>query len=88
MRLEKIDLFFIAYMYICYVSGACLVDRTVVLNFSGAEESIPRNRYRQPVKPGGLARQPYSFSVPGQGICGGDICVDLQHNLSSVVEVA
>jgi len=32
--------------------------------FMDAQESIPRNRIRQPMKPGGPVRQPYSYSVP------------------------
>jgi hypothetical protein len=34
------------------------------VNFYGAQESIPRNRFRQPMKPGGPIRQPHSDSVP------------------------
>ncbi len=34
------------------------------LNFYGAQESIPRNQFRQPMYPGGPVRQPYSYSVP------------------------
>jgi hypothetical protein len=36
----------------------------VFLNFNGAQEPIPRNRFRQPMKPGGPVRQPYPYSVP------------------------
>jgi hypothetical protein len=32
-------------------------------NISGAQESIPRNRFRQPMQPGGPVRQHYSYSV-------------------------
>ncbi len=34
------------------------------LNFKGAQESIPRSRFRQPMQTGGPVRQPYSYSVP------------------------
>jgi hypothetical protein len=34
------------------------------LNFYGAQESIPRNQFRQPMQPGGPVRQSYSYSVP------------------------
>ncbi len=34
------------------------------LNFYEAQKSIPRNRFRQAVWPGGPVRQPYSHSVP------------------------
>jgi hypothetical protein len=36
-----------------------------IFNFLGAQESIPRNQFRQAVYPGGPVRQPYSYSVPG-----------------------
>ncbi len=36
----------------------------VFLNFYGAQESILRNRFRQPMNPGGPVRQTYSYSVP------------------------
>ncbi len=36
---------------------------TVFLNLKGAQESIPRNRFRLPMQPGGPVRQPYSYSV-------------------------
>jgi hypothetical protein len=36
----------------------------VFLNFYGAQESIPGNRFRQSMKPGGPAGQTYSYSVP------------------------
>jgi hypothetical protein len=47
-------------------SVACRVAYTVqyvFLNFQKAQDSIPGNRFRQPLK-GGPVRQPYSFSVP------------------------
>ncbi len=34
------------------------------LTFKEPKESIPRNHFRQPEKPGGPVRQPYSYSVP------------------------
>ncbi len=34
------------------------------LNIFRAQESIPRNHFRQPMQPGGPIRQPYSYSVP------------------------
>ncbi len=34
------------------------------LNFQGAQESIPKNQFRQAVKDGGPVRQLYSYSVP------------------------
>ncbi len=40
------------------------VPEAVFLNFSGAQESIPMNLFRQPMYPGGPVRQPYSYSVP------------------------
>ncbi len=36
----------------------------VFLNVYGAQESIPRNEFRQPMYPGGPVRQLYSSSVP------------------------
>jgi hypothetical protein len=36
----------------------------VFLNVYGAQESIPRNEFRQPMKPGGPVQKPYSYSVP------------------------
>jgi hypothetical protein len=37
----------------------------VFLIFYGAQESISRNRFRQPMKSGGPVRQSHSYSVPG-----------------------
>jgi hypothetical protein len=42
-----------------------LTSEPEFLNFSGAQESIPRNQFRQAEQPGGPVRQPYSYSVPG-----------------------
>jgi hypothetical protein len=41
-----------------------LDSRARILNFKGVKESIPRNQFRQAVKPGGPVRQPYISSVP------------------------
>jgi hypothetical protein len=53
------------YMY-RYVQFLYIVQCTEpeFLNFYGAQESIPRNQFRQSVKPGGPVRQPHSYSVP------------------------
>jgi hypothetical protein len=40
------------------------VTRARILNFLGARESIPRNKFRQSRKPGGPVRQPCSYSLP------------------------
>jgi hypothetical protein len=40
----------------------------VLLNFYGAQKLIPRNRFRQPMQPGGPVREPYSYLVPGPPI--------------------
>jgi hypothetical protein len=39
--------------------------RARILNVYGAQESIPRNQFRQTMYPGGPVRQPYAYSVPG-----------------------
>jgi hypothetical protein len=39
------------------------------LNFYGAEESLPRNQFHQPMLPGSEVRQPYSSSVPSPIDC-------------------
>ncbi len=36
------------------------------VNVKGAEESILRNRFRQPIEPGGPVRQPYLTNRPEQ----------------------
>jgi hypothetical protein len=36
----------------------------IFFNFQGAQESIPRNQFRQPKQPGGPVRKLYSYSVP------------------------
>jgi hypothetical protein len=41
----------------------------VFLNFNGAQKSIPRNRFRQPMYPGGPLREPYSYLVPSPIDC-------------------
>jgi hypothetical protein len=35
---------------------------TVFVNLYRSQESIPRNLFRQPMKPGGPERQPYSYT--------------------------
>jgi hypothetical protein len=35
-----------------------------VIKLLKAQESIPRNQFRQPMRPGGPVRRPYSHSVP------------------------
>jgi hypothetical protein len=41
-----------------------LWPKHVFLNVYGAQESIPRNEFRQPMYPGRPVRYPYSYSVP------------------------
>jgi hypothetical protein len=36
----------------------------VFLNVNGAPELIPRNKFSQPMKPGGPVQKPYSSSMP------------------------
>jgi hypothetical protein len=47
-----------------YGLGSAFQREPEFFNFSGAWESVQRNRFRQPMLPGGPVRQPYSYSVP------------------------
>jgi hypothetical protein len=48
---------------VCFRFNSALAE-PVFLNVYRGQESIIRNRFRQPMQPGGPIRKPYSYSVP------------------------
>ncbi len=62
-RADKLPLFLLCpHMY--SVDYSQRHSESELLNYEGAQESIPRNQLRQPMQPGGPVRQHYSYSVP------------------------
>ncbi len=60
----KLSVSFIALVYhLIYTFYYPLRSSETVLKLLGAQESIPRNRFRQPMQPGRPVHQPYSYSV-------------------------